>query len=855
MADITEVIHKISYEVNDEALVKQYEQVLKLSQYLDKMSASAKKSGVAATGMGKAFGKAFGKANWASLAVEAGKILAKVAEQSIKAALAAEDVEIAFNNLNNSFLLDKLREQTQGLISDVELMKQAVNTNNLGLSVEQLGVALHYAQIEAKATGRNVEELTNEMLVALSTKSDVILKNMGVNVQQVNVGFKNTGNYASAAAKVINEQLEQSGGNVATYGDEIDKLTAKWENLELKIGKELLNPDSYLYKGILAANPITLPFAIHIHQANAQRRHYKKSIESFDEYIKEYHKRDENGKLQLLNTIANYSADLEKREKAEHDKGITRWRGYYANLRGLVEHFYEETIDKENQKTITSLNSLNAQINILKEQRNKQDIGSEKFNDTTKEIDRIQGIINNALGRDQKTGGKTAGDVYRDQQGAIDKEAGQLKNTDEQLKQLLADKIALEKKYKELYESDIKAGKKISVEERQQREEDYSEELERINHREQVRLNKLEQDTLNKKIKLAKTKKNDDDAAILEQELLQSKYKASTLEREGAQLLADRFEEPLRLKTFSEFQREQALQPKKLEKIDEPESPFKQMEKDAEERKKKLEALKESYQEFGEAVKKIFEEINKAQLEKLDKEIEKRKESVAKAEKLAERGNSELLRIEEERLQKAEAAREKAAQRQMQLNALLQASNAALALTEAIVAVAKAAGGGDAYTVLPRIIAAVGGLVAGVVTLTNAFGDAASESFATGVVDYKGVGGPKDDKNWVRISSGESVITADGTQKNRALLEAINEGAVFHHISSALPFTIPQFSQPSIANNSYASSTELKTVSRKLDAVVGAIEDNKLKQNIFFNEQGVGLMTERAIRKNKRRFK
>ncbi len=855
MAEITEVIHKISYEVNDDALVKQYEQVLKLSQYLDKMSASAAKSGVAAKGMGKSFGKAFGKANWVGLAVEAGKILAKVAEQSVKAALAAEDVEIAFGNLNKPLLLDELRKQTQGLISDVELMQQAVNANNLGLNVEQLGTALHYAQIEAKATGRSVEELANELKVGLSTGSDRILENMGVNVKRINIEFKNTGDYASAAAKVINEQLQESGGNVATYGDEVDKLSAKWENLKVKIGKELLNPDSYLYKGILATNPLTLPLAIHIHQANAQRRHYKKSIASFDEYIKEYHKRDKNGKLQLLNTIANYSADLEKREKAEHDKGITRWRGYYANLRGLVENFYRQTIDTETKKTITSLNSLNQQIKILTDQRSKQDIGSDKFKNTTKEIERIQAQIDEALGRNRKGGGKTSDDIYNGQQAAIDKEAAHLQKTDEQLKTILADKIELEKKYKELYESDIESGRKISEEERQQREESYNDALERLNYREEVRLNQLDQDAINKKIQLAKTKKKIDDAAVLEQELLQSKYKASVLEKQGAEFNADRYEEPLRLKTLSEFQREQALQPQNLEKVGEPENPLKQMERDAEERKKKLEALKESYKEFGDAVKKVFDEIHEAQISKLDKEVEQRKASVAKAEKLAERGNSELLRIEEERLQKAEAARAKAAQKQMQLNALLQASNAALALTEAIVAVAKAAGGGDAYTVLPRIIAAVGGMVAGVVTLTNAFGDAASESFATGVVDYKGVGGPRDDKNWVRISSGESIITAAGTQKNRALLEAINDGAMFHHINAALPLTIPQFSQPSIVNNSYATNADLKVVSKKLDDVVGAIEDNRMKQNIFFNEQGVGVMTERAVRKNKRRFK
>jgi hypothetical protein len=131
-----------------------------------------------------------------------------------------------------------------------------------------------------------------------------------------------------------------------------------------------------------------------------------------------------------------------------------------------------------------------------------------------------------------------------------------------------------------------------------------------------------------------------------------------------------------------------------------------------------------------------------------------------------------------------------------------------------------------------------------------------SNSFADGVVGFKGKGGPRDDKNWVRISSGESVITAEGTQKNRALLEAINNGAALHMIDPSLPFVMPMLKQPAtIGSNAYASTGDLKILEGKLDEVVGAIEDNRLRQNIFFNEQGVGIMTERAIKKERTRWK
>jgi siroheme synthase (precorrin-2 oxidase/ferrochelatase) len=122
------------------------------------------------------------------------------------------------------------------------------------------------------------------------------------------------------------------------------------------------------------------------------------------------------------------------------------------------------------------------------------------------------------------------------------------------------------------------------------------------------------------------------------------------------------------------------------------------------------------------------------------------------------------------------------------------------------------------------------------------------------VVDFKGKGGPRDDANWVRISSGESVITAEGTRNNRQLLEAINSGAKLQFMNPALAFTMPAFASPNSSAQLFASRYDLKTVETKLDGVINAIEDNRMKQNIYFNEHGVGIMTERAVRKTKQRW-
>ncbi|MFN4247488.1 MAG: hypothetical protein ACK4EY_07180 [Flavipsychrobacter sp.] len=283
---------------------------------------------------------------------------------------------------------------------------------------------------------------------------------------------------------------------------------------------------------------------------------------------------------------------------------------------------------------------------------------------------------------------------------------------------------------------------------------------------------------------------------------------------------------------------------------------------EAEEKKRQEEALVarkahtqqmiDDYKNFASEAIKAINAVYEAQLKMLDKEIEMRKERVSKAEELAERGNTEILRMEKEQLEKAQAEREKKAKQQLQLNALIQASNQAVALSEAIGAIVSAAAKGDPYTIALRVAAAVAALVAGIASLTGAFSNA--HAYADGVVDFKGKGGPRDDANWVRISSGESVITAEGTRNNRQLLEAINSGAKLQFMNPALAFTMPAFASPDSSAQPFASRYDLKTVETKLDGVINAIEDNRMKQNIYFNEHGVGIMTERAVRKTKQRW-
>lgn len=178
--------------------------------------------------------------------------------------------------------------------------------------------------------------------------------------------------------------------------------------------------------------------------------------------------------------------------------------------------------------------------------------------------------------------------------------------------------------------------------------------------------------------------------------------------------------------------------------------------------------LKEAYYSLTEAISTAFNALYEQQQRLLDQEIQIRQERVNQAVRLAERGNAEILQDEQNKLNEAQATREKIAKRQIELNAILQASNAAVALTEAIGAIVKAAATGDPYTIAARVAAAVAALVAGVAALKGAF---SAGGFEEG--GYTGDGGKKQPAGIVH--KGEFVVTAENTRKFRPVLEYMHE--------------------------------------------------------------------------------
>lgn len=166
------------------------------------------------------------------------------AKESVELAKKAEGIEKAFGKIDKAGLLQELRSATQGAVSDLELMQDAVSAKNLGVPIERLGVLFQFAAQRAAETGQSVSKLKTDIVTGLGTKSTDVLNNLGISAESVRKGLKGV-SIQSASVKQLTESLAdtlESQLDPAFNGSasSADKLSVIFDNVSLKVGKALL---------------------------------------------------------------------------------------------------------------------------------------------------------------------------------------------------------------------------------------------------------------------------------------------------------------------------------------------------------------------------------------------------------------------------------------------------------------------------------------------------------------------------------------------------------------------------------------------------------------------------------------
>ncbi|MCK5632671.1 hypothetical protein KAH94_02905, partial [bacterium] len=88
----------------------------------------------------------------------------------IKLSGEVEGVDRAFNQIADKDYLESLKKSTAGTVSELSLMKRAVQANNFQIPLQDLGKLFEFATARAQQTGESVDFLVDSIVTSIGRK-------------------------------------------------------------------------------------------------------------------------------------------------------------------------------------------------------------------------------------------------------------------------------------------------------------------------------------------------------------------------------------------------------------------------------------------------------------------------------------------------------------------------------------------------------------------------------------------------------------------------------------------------------------------------------------------------------------
>ncbi|PVH26294.1 hypothetical protein [Sphingobacterium corticibacter] len=208
----------------------------KLREEYRKISAEVQKlnnelSGTKSQGIGNVFNSIRGIAGAMGIAFGAQQLIS-FGKELFSIAREAEGIELRFAKIGDTTGLEKLRTATRNTVSDLELMKLAVNADNFRIPMDVLAKGLEFATRRASETGQSVDYLVNSFVTGLGRKSKLILDNLGISATELNEEIQKTGDFATGVGNIIDREMRKSGEAVDTLSEKTNRLSTIWQNFK-----------------------------------------------------------------------------------------------------------------------------------------------------------------------------------------------------------------------------------------------------------------------------------------------------------------------------------------------------------------------------------------------------------------------------------------------------------------------------------------------------------------------------------------------------------------------------------------------------------------------------------------------
>lgn len=177
------------------------------------------------------------------------KELVSVTLEMAKLSGTVEGVEKAFSRLPNAtLLLESLRKATRGTVTDLELMQKALMASNFRIPLEKLGTLLEFAAVKAQQTGQEVNHLVNYIVSGIGYRSIKRLDDLGFTANRVKEALGGVslqaatmGQVMDAVTKLMQEDLDKTGGYAETAATKVGQITTKWHELRVLLAQKFEN--------------------------------------------------------------------------------------------------------------------------------------------------------------------------------------------------------------------------------------------------------------------------------------------------------------------------------------------------------------------------------------------------------------------------------------------------------------------------------------------------------------------------------------------------------------------------------------------------------------------------------------
>lgn len=186
------------------------------------------------------FAKGAGIAALGFMAVDAANKIKDLTNEGIQLALQAEGIKHRFEQIGGTAMyLDDLRQHTNGLVNDLELMKATVKANDFNIPMKDLGKYLEFAQLKSQQTGESVDYLVNSIVTGLGRQSVQILDNLGLSAAELKEKMAEGKTMTEAVAEVIDNQLQSAGQHFETTAEKAQRKLVELQNEQMRVGEAL----------------------------------------------------------------------------------------------------------------------------------------------------------------------------------------------------------------------------------------------------------------------------------------------------------------------------------------------------------------------------------------------------------------------------------------------------------------------------------------------------------------------------------------------------------------------------------------------------------------------------------------